>query len=76
MAEVFEHDDQVVVTLQIPDVPEEAISITVEGELLVVTSGAAAFERREVALPCAVDADGMQVDFEEGVLVVTLPKVR
>ena len=57
MPEVFEHEDEVVVTLDVPPEGEEGISVSVEGDTLVVSAtGGERPYQHEVLLPCAVDA--------------------
>ena len=77
MPDVFEHEDEVVVTLDVPPEGEEGISVTVEGDTLVVSAtGDERPYQREILLPCAVDAARMEVACERGVLRITLPKRR
>ena len=76
VAEIFEHADEIVVILEVPAAAAEAISVTVERDLLVVTSRDEPPYHSEVVLPCAVDADRMQIAYEGGVLRISLPRAR
>jgi len=76
MPEVFEHEDEIVVTLEMPPAVADAVRVTVEMGLLLITSEGDQPYRREVALPCAVDGSRMEVAYEDGTLHITLPKAR
>jgi HSP20 family molecular chaperone IbpA len=76
MPEVFEHEDEIVVTLEMPPAAADAVRVSLEMGLLLVTSEGDQPYRREVVLPCAVDADRMDVACEGGVLRITLLKAR
>jgi HSP20 family molecular chaperone IbpA len=76
MAEVFEFSDEIVVTLEMPPAAEEAVSVSVEGALLVISSERDPAFHTEIALPGAVAADRMQISYEGNTLRVTLPKAR
>ena len=76
LAEVFEYADEIVVTVGMPAAAAEAVSVAVEGDLLIIAVEDEPAHHSEVALPAAVDVPRMQVTYEGGVLRVTLPKRR
>jgi HSP20 family protein len=90
--DVIETDDAYIVLLDVPGIARSALSIALDGAKLVVTGekrsnhpeGARARVkeravgpfRREFALPSSVDGHEIGAKLEDGVLRVTLPKVR
>lgn len=71
--EVITTPKNLVVQASLPDTQPEDLKITLQGELLMITSPAF---KRGFTLPCPVQSEKAQATFEQGVLTVTLPKAE
>lgn len=75
LIDVREKDDRVMVLVQLPGVSKEDVEVEVIGQelRLEVDTERCQFQR-QIALPCAVQAKGVEANYRNGVLEVTLHK--
>jgi HSP20 family protein len=89
--DVYETDDQVVVRVEIAGLSDGDYEVTLDGRTLVVAgerrdaTPKLAFQqmeirhgkfRSQVHLPWALEASGQQATYENGFLLITLPKAQ
>jgi HSP20 family protein len=87
--DILETDDAYVLFASVPGVPAENVDVTFEEGMLSITATAAPFEKqgrwirqerpwgswsRRLELPKEVESSGISAQFENGVLVITVPK--
>jgi len=87
--DVTEHDDRIVLQLDLPGVPKDAIDVTIENRTLSIRGeraensgdpihrefGAVRFER-SFALPATLDGSRIAARAEHGVLELTIPRLE
>jgi len=78
-----EEDDILIVQLELGNMNPDSVNVSVREKRLVISAESARETpsrrqsqtfRKELRLPCAVDPDGVQAAFNDGVLEVRLPK--
>ena len=75
MADVFDEGEQIVVIAEIPGVDEDAIQLEIRDDILVLSASQAGRKyRKEVLLPCAVQAQTMKSSYRNGILEIRLAK--
>lgn len=75
LVDVFDEDDAVIVTAEIPGVAEEEITLTAtDGRLSLATTGRHRYAK-DIALPPSVDPATMERSHRNGILQVKLKKV-
>lgn len=89
--DVYSTDDEIVVTAAIPGLEPEAVSITVEGDTLVISGETppmidnvewSVIERfhgkftRSLTLNVPIDTDNIEATFDKGLLHLVLPKAE
>ncbi|RZN61723.1 Hsp20/alpha crystallin family protein [Methanonatronarchaeum sp. AMET6-2] len=73
LVDVFDEDDEIVVTAEMPGVEESDISIDVRDDRLVIEAvGESDRYAREVSLPRSVDPDSIDMNYRNGVLSLRL----
>lgn len=75
--DVFEKEDGLVLILDVPGVPSDALEIRAEGARLTVQGVRAGSDRgwhRVFSIPNTVDAERIEARAENGVLTLTLPR--
>ena len=87
--DVYETDDAYIVRVEIAGAREENIDVTLENNTLFIrgnrhdTQGRRAYHQMEIqfgrfesviGIPGSIDAEGAQVDYENGFLTIYLPK--
>jgi HSP20 family molecular chaperone IbpA len=75
--DVFEKGDELVLVLDVPGVPADALEIRAEGARLTVQGVRAGSDRgwhRVFSIPNTVDAERIEARAENGVLTLTLPR--
>ncbi|WGI17857.1 Hsp20/alpha crystallin family protein [Methanonatronarchaeum sp. AMET-Sl] len=69
LVDVFDKEDNIVVTAEIPGVNEEDISIAVHGDKVLIEAESDSDRySREVNLPRPVDSESMEMEYKNGVL--------
>jgi HSP20 family protein len=77
LVDVVEGDGEVRVLAELPGVKKHDVALTVEGRRLVISAETPARKyRKELELPYLVEMEGSRSTFNNGILVVTLPKRR
>jgi HSP20 family protein len=75
MVDVFDEGDQVLVIAEIPGVDASAIELEVKEDILVLSAGEGSRKyRKEVLLPCAVQAQTLKSSYRNGILEIRLAK--
>jgi HSP20 family protein len=75
MVDVFDEGEEVVVIAEIPGVDESAIETEVKEDVLVLSASDGRRKyRKEVLLPCAVQAETMTSSYRNGILEIRLTK--
>ncbi|HLB63993.1 MAG TPA: Hsp20/alpha crystallin family protein [Anaerolineales bacterium] len=89
--DIYEAGDELVVVVEVAGMQEAEVSVTIGRQTLTITgsrpghAGPRAYHQMEiahgdfvaeVALPVAVDPAGVQANYSDGFLTVTLPKVK
>ena len=77
VVDVFDEEAEVLVIAEMPGVAEEKIKIDVKGDVLNISAENKDRKyAKEVLLPCAVDAEATKVSYKNGIVEITLPKLR
>lgn len=73
--DVLENDKEFLVLADMPGVPQDAVTVRLESDrLLLEGAGALRKFRRELVMPPSVDSDHVEASMKAGVLTVHLPK--
>jgi HSP20 family molecular chaperone IbpA len=77
IVDVFEEENHVRVTAELPDVKENEIDLKIENNTLTITADTAARKYyKEVELPAAVKKDTLKSNYRNGILEVKLKKAK
>jgi len=75
--DVFEEENDIRVTAELPDTKESEIKLKVENNTLIISTEASANKcHKQVKLPTAVIKDVIESNFKNGILEVKLKKVK
>ncbi len=90
LVNVYDHNDDIVVTAELPGLSKDDVKVNVTGNVLTISgkrkpaaSEGASYIRRErssgefektVRIPARVTADKISAGFKNGVLTITMPK--
>jgi len=73
--DVFDEGAEVVVIAELPGVGENAIALEVKDDILLLSASDAGREyRKEVLLPCAVQAETVKSSYRNGILEIRVAK--
>jgi len=74
LVDLFDEDEEIVITVELPGAAEEEIQIEVEEDILSLETGGENKYAKEILLPEAVDATSLQKTFRNGILELRLKK--
>jgi len=74
LVDLFDEDEEIVITVELPGAAEEEIQIEVEEDILSLETGGESKYAKEILLPAAVDAASLQKTFRNGILELRLKK--
>ncbi len=74
LIDVFDEEKEIVVAAELPGVPEQAIEININGDVLSLSSSGERRYAKEVLLPSAVDPASLRRSFKNGLLELRLRK--
>ncbi|WP_371345992.1 Hsp20/alpha crystallin family protein [Ancylobacter sp. IITR112] len=75
LVDVFDEDEQVIVTAEIPGVAESEISLSLDGDRLALATTGRHLYAKTVTLPAPVDPASLERSHRNGILQVKLRKV-
>lgn len=77
IVDIFDEKDRILVIAELPGVPEDKIKIEVAGDILSLTASDKDRKyAKEVLLPGKVKADSIKTSYKNGILEITLEKVK
>ena len=74
LVDLFDEDEEIVITVELPGAAEEEIQIEVEEDILSLETGGESKYAKEILLPEAVDAASLGKTFRNGILELRLKK--
>jgi HSP20 family protein len=74
LVDVFDEDDQMTVTAELPGAKEDEISIELHGDILGIEAKGERNYAKEIILPHL--SDGLTKKYNNGVLTITLSKIK
>jgi len=74
LIDIFEEAERILVVVELPGVSQAEINITVEGDVLAVSTGGERKYAKEVVLPAAVAGGDITSTYNNGVLEIHLRK--
>jgi HSP20 family protein len=75
LVDVFDEDEEIVITAELPGVGEEEIHVQVQDDILSLETSGERKYAKEVLLPAPVDAATLQQSYKNGILEIRLRKV-
>ena len=76
VADVFEEGDQIHVIAELPGVSESDIKYEVKGDILTISTEGDRRYSAEVLLPWAVEPEGIESSYNNGILELRLAKAK
>jgi HSP20 family protein len=76
MIDIFDEEESILVVAELPGVAEHELSLTVQNDVLALTTNGKWKYAKEILLPAPVLEEGMTISYNNGVLEVRLPKVK
>ena len=77
IADVFDEKDHILVIAELPGVSKENIKVEVTGDILnLTTSGKDRQYAKEILLPCKIKAETLKASYKNGILEITLEKLK
>lgn len=74
IVDIFDEDGSVLLVAELPGVAEGDIELSVEGDILTLTTAGKRRYAKEILLPAAVDAASVQKSYANGILEVRAKK--
>jgi len=74
LVDIFDEGESILVVVELPGVTEDEISLTVQGDVLALTTSGKHKYAREVLLPAPVIGEEMSTTYNNGVLEIRLRK--